>query len=271
MQAWRGVLGMTLALCLAAAGCTSDNGDSPARPTPSACGAEQRGRGGPRSPAAPAARRPGLTNPFGCGGGFTCATLRVPLDRTDPARAGLSLLVAMEQDGRAPRGLLVVLAGGPGQAGVPLVERLVETLGDEVVDAYRVAVLDQRGTGATALRCPALQQAMGFSDLTPPPATGRRGCAQAVGDAREFYSTDDVVADLDLLRIAVGVDRMSLFGTSYGTLRRRAVRPRPPAPGAVAGARLGGAARWHRPARRRRDACRTPGAARRLRRDRLPG
>ena len=160
---------------------------------------------------------PALTDPFGCGGGFTCSTLRVPLDRADPAKAGLSLLVAMEEEASAPRGLLVVLAGGPGQAGVPLVERLVETLGAEVVDAYRVAVLDQRGTGATALRCAALQEAMGFSDLTPPPATTVEACAQAVGDAREFYSTDDVVADLDLLRIAVGVDRMSLFGTSYGS------------------------------------------------------
>ena len=86
-----------------------------------------------------------------------------------------------------------------------------------MVDAYRVAVLDQRGTGATVLRCPALQRAMGFSDLTPPPAPAVESCAQAVGGAREFYSTDDVVADLDLLRIAVGVDRMSLYGTSYGT------------------------------------------------------
>ena len=46
MRAWRGVvtmtLGLTLALCLAIAGCTSDDADPPARPKPSAAGASGR-------------------------------------------------------------------------------------------------------------------------------------------------------------------------------------------------------------------------------------
>jgi pimeloyl-ACP methyl ester carboxylesterase len=125
--------------------------------------------------------------------------------------------VAVETDAGEDRGLLLVLAGGPGQAAVPVLPRLVRSLGPQVVDAYRIAFLDQRGTGATALRCPGLQRAMGFSDLTPPPAAAVRNCAHRLGDDREFYSTDDVVADLDQLRAALGSDRMTLYGTSYGT------------------------------------------------------
>jgi pimeloyl-ACP methyl ester carboxylesterase len=200
---------LLLATCLALVACTGDHPDR---------SGDRSGSPTSAHPATPApAAAPALTDPFGCGHGFTCATLRVPLDRADPAGGSLPLLVALEEQTAAPRGLLLVLAGGPGQAGVPLVERLVDTLGAGVVDDYRIALLDQRGTGATALRCPALQEAMGFSDLTPPPAAAVEACARAVGDDRELYSTDDVVADLDLLRIAVGADRMTLYGTSYGT------------------------------------------------------
>ena len=142
-------------LFLAIAGCTSDSGGQAARPTPSAAGATEAGEATAAGSATPAPAAPGLTNPFGCGGGFTCATLEVPLDRADPAKAALSLLVATETGRpRRPAACCVVLAGGPGQAGVPLVERLVETLGADVVDAYRVAVLDQRGTGARRCAAP---------------------------------------------------------------------------------------------------------------------
>ena len=139
------------------------------------------------------------------------------MDRGDERRGTLSLRVAVESEVSADKGLLLVLAGGPGQAGVPVLQRLVRSLGTEVVDAYRIAVLDQRGTGATALRCPDLQLAMGFSDLTPPPEAAVRMCASAIGDDREFYSTDDVVADLEQLRAGLGVEKMTLYGTSYGT------------------------------------------------------
>jgi pimeloyl-ACP methyl ester carboxylesterase len=117
----------------------------------------------------------------------------------------------------AAKGVLVVLAGGPGQAAVPLVQLVWSTVGTKVLDAYRVVVIDQRGTGGRALVCPALQRAMGSSDLTPPPPEAVRACAEKLGPQRELYSTDDVIADLDLLRRALDVDQITLYGTSYGT------------------------------------------------------
>jgi pimeloyl-ACP methyl ester carboxylesterase len=204
------LVAVVLAGWLAVAGCSSrDHGNSPA-------GNQADGQGA-RTGSAPAAPGPGLGSPSTCRASFTCAILEVPLDRADPGRGTLRLRVAVESEVSADRGVLLVLAGGPGQTGVPLIKRLVDNLGGDVVHAYRIAVLDQRGTGATALRCLDLQRAMGFSDLTPPSASAVRSCARTVGNDREFYSTDDVVADLDQLRRALGAEKMTLYGTSYGT------------------------------------------------------
>ena len=58
---------------------------------------------------------------------------------------------------------------------------------------------------------------MGSSDLTPPTAAAVRACGAAIGPKRRFFGTDDVVADLDLLRRALGAERWSIDGVSYGT------------------------------------------------------
>jgi pimeloyl-ACP methyl ester carboxylesterase len=78
-------------------------------------------------------------------------------------------------------------------------------------------MLDQRGTGAAALRCPALQAAAGASDLNrvPPPIVA--ACARSIGSSRRFYSTPETVADIEALRAALGVHRLTLDGVSYGT------------------------------------------------------
>ena len=83
--------------------------------------------------------------------------------------------------------------------------------------AYRIVVYDQRGTGAGALHCKALQRAMGSSDLYPPPTASVRACALKLGDRRQFFGTDDVVADMEDLRQALGVDTWTIDGISYGT------------------------------------------------------
>ena len=112
--------------------------------------------------------------------------------------------------------MLVLLTGGPGQPGVPYIGRLPAKLGP-VAQQYRIVMLDQRGTGGGALRCPDLQAQMGASDLYPPTAGAVRACAAAVGAKRAFYGTDDVVADLEALRQVLGVKRWTLDGISYGS------------------------------------------------------
>jgi pimeloyl-ACP methyl ester carboxylesterase len=147
---------------------------------------------------------------------FSCGTLSVRLDALGSAPGQLSLQVAVSDVTAAPRGVLVLLTGGPGQPGVPFVPRLASRLGP-ALRGYRLVMLDQRSTGAGALACPALQQEMGASDLTVPTPAAVRSCAAAIGPSRRYFATADTVADIEALRNALGVTRLTLDGVSYGS------------------------------------------------------
>ncbi len=166
---------------------------------------------------APAATRPALTGAHPCAQapGFTCSALTVPLDHGGHARGTLRLQVAT-QDGAGSHGVLLFLTGGPGQPGAPFAARLQLRLG-ALFDGYRLVMLDQRGTGGAALRCPALQRRMGSSDLAVPTRGEVSGCAQTIGPKRRFFGTDQTVEDIDALRTALGVRKLTLDGVSYGT------------------------------------------------------
>ena len=161
---------------------------------------------------------PSLTGAAPCPAfaGYTCSTLAVPLDHAGRKGGTLRLAVAAADNLRAPRGVLLLITGGPGQPGVPALPRIPKILGAELHD-YRIVVYDQRGTGAGALNCPALQSEMGSSDLWPPSAAAVRACSRQLGNRRQFFGTDDVVADMESLRRALGVDRWTLDGISYGS------------------------------------------------------
>jgi pimeloyl-ACP methyl ester carboxylesterase len=151
--------------------------------------------------------------------GFRCATLSVPLHRRGPhARDGrrLTLDVAIQRTARAPRGDLLMLTGGPGQPGRPFGPRLASRLRSAAA-GHRLVLIDQRGTGRNALRCPALQDSVGTSDVAVPAARGVAACARALGATRDAYATADTVADLDALRRALGDRRWTVGGVSYGT------------------------------------------------------
>jgi pimeloyl-ACP methyl ester carboxylesterase len=140
----------------------------------------------------------------------------VPLDHSGRSPGSLDLAVAVADNAEAPRGVLVELTGGPGQGGVDYVSRVRARM-RAVMREYRLVMFDQRGTGEDALSCPALQRAMGTSDLTVPPRGVVEACARRIGPSRRFYSTAATVADLDALRAALGADELTLDGTSYGT------------------------------------------------------
>jgi pimeloyl-ACP methyl ester carboxylesterase len=148
--------------------------------------------------------------------GFRCFTLTVPLDHSGSTRGELRLPVAVQPVQDAPRGVFVGLSGGPGQPGVPFAPSFKRRLG-KALEGYQIVTIDQRGTGGTVLRCPALQRSMGSSDITTPAPGTVEDCASTIGDKRRFYTTADTVADLELLRDALGADKLTLDGVSYGT------------------------------------------------------
>jgi pimeloyl-ACP methyl ester carboxylesterase len=144
-----------------------------------------------------------------------CARITVPLDRSG-AVPGTIALHAERLRARGRRdGALFALAGGPGEAATPYVFDWAFTF----IPALRnrdLVVFDQRGTGLSgALRCRGL-----FVPVTRTPleqAQAAAHCAQSLGPRRDFYTTRDSVDDIDAVRRAVGVDKITLFGVSYGT------------------------------------------------------
>jgi pimeloyl-ACP methyl ester carboxylesterase len=165
-----------------------------------------------------AAPRPALTGSHPCDGlaGYTCSTLSVPLDRSGRVPGSLRLNVAAADNAKAPRGVLLFLTGGPGQPGVPSVARVAAKLAP-LLSSYRLVLVDQRGTGGTAIRCPQLQAEIGTSDIAVPSARAVRACAAKLGRTRGLYATEATVADLDELRQALGAGTWTIDGVSYGT------------------------------------------------------
>ena len=102
---------------------------------------------------------------------------------TGPAASDETLDLRVAVAGAKDAPVLVILTGGPGEPALPFMDRAREWFGPEA-KKLRLVAIDQRGTGADALQCPALQSAMGASDLTPPPAAAVQSCAEAVGDQR---------------------------------------------------------------------------------------
>jgi pimeloyl-ACP methyl ester carboxylesterase len=157
------------------------------------------------------------THPCAGIAGFTCSTLAVPLDHSGHTPGTLRLQVAAADNLTAARGVLLFLTGGPGQPGVPFVPRIASRIAPVLKD-YRLVMFDQRGTGLFgAINCPALQAAVGSSDITVPPPLAVQECANSIGPDRRFYSTRDTVADMDMLRQALGAQKMVIDGVSYGT------------------------------------------------------
>lgn len=172
----------------------------------------------PVAAAAAADHGPRLSDAKPCDGqpGFTCATLTVPLDHRGRTPGRLELRVAYADNANAKRGVLLALAGGPGQAGLRF-DTFKRALAP-VLDDHQLVMIDQRGTGVEgALDCPQLQAERGILDYDVPTPAAVRECARSVGSKRQFFATADTVDDLELLRRALGAKKWTIDGISYGT------------------------------------------------------
>ena len=144
--------------------------------------------------------------------GFECATLDVPLDHSGARPGALTLAATRVPAATNPgRVAVVALAGGPGQAAVPLARVFADDLGAALA-SRDLLVYDQRGTGSSgSLVCAALRRTSGsLAGVT-------RQCSQQIGPARGFFKTADSVGDIEALRVAGGYDKLVLYGVSYGT------------------------------------------------------
>jgi pimeloyl-ACP methyl ester carboxylesterase len=166
--------------------------------------------------------------PFRACEGIGCTRLSVPLDRSGTASGRISLYVERRRAVRPRRGVTLLLAGGPGQPAT------LAYGGFRSRDSYNdfaaltphndIVAFDGRGTGRSGvLRCPELEGAS-LVDAGHEAAL----CALRLGRRRGFYRTSDTVEDIEALRAALGVQRLTLIGVSYGTLVAQAYAARYP-------------------------------------------
>jgi len=152
-----------------------------------------------------------------------CGWVDVPenRDRHDGRRLRLRIVV-LSTETLAARASdpLFVLAGGPGQAASEQAWVLKDFA---LVRRNRdVVLVDVRGTGdSVPLRCklPGTDEdPQGyFTDLySPASISACRQELEATADLTRFTTTE-TARDLDAVRAALGIERMNLFGTSYGT------------------------------------------------------
>lgn len=125
--------------------------------------------------------------------------VQVPLDHQNPHGEQISVY-AREVSTDPAKPWLLYLQGGPGGKS-PRPASLSGWLA-EAVKHFRVLLLDQRGTG---LSTPANRQSLAL-----------RGDAAAQAHYLRFFRADSIVRDAEALRTALGIERWSTLGQSYG-------------------------------------------------------
>ncbi|MFE9684460.1 alpha/beta hydrolase [Streptomyces sp. NPDC006285] len=161
-----------------------------------------------------------------------CASLKVPLDHTDPhgRRVTLALSRVPHTSKKTYQGPLLVNPGGPGGSGLTLAGFVASSLPKRVAAQYDVIGFDPRGVGASrpALNCRPGHFAPVRPDSLP---AGRalektnldrarafaRACAARHGDVLPYIDTVSAARDMDAIRRALGAEKINYFGYSYGT------------------------------------------------------
>lgn len=131
-------------------------------------------------------------------------TLKLPLDHARPEGERIDVFaraVVLAEKAGAMQPWLVFLQGGPGFEGPRPVSPDAPGWLRRALADYRVLLLDQRGMGRSTPVGPADAAA------TPP---------QVLADRLALHRADAIVRDAECFREALGVDRWSVLGQSFG-------------------------------------------------------
>lgn len=214
-------------------GCTSGGSGTPSAAASSGGGSE-----------APSAAPTAVLRPYydqklswrECGvPGFDCTTMKVPLDYENPKGGDIDIAVARRKatDPSKRLGSLVVNPGGPGGSGIGYLQAYAGIgYPAPVRAAYDMVSFDPRGVDrSTPVQClngPAMDK---YTQVDQTPDTPAEQ-ARLVAAFKEFaaacrthsqrilphVSTVDAARDMDVLRAALGDEKLNYVGASYGTL-----------------------------------------------------
>ncbi len=210
-------IGMATALALAAAGCNGD--EDTASPSAVPAGLESFYE-----------QKPSWKD---CEDGFECTTVEVPLDYSKPSgdKLGISVIRLPAQDSSDRIGSLLTNPGGPGGSGVDFVRQVGRAFGADLRKRFDIVGFDPRGVaGSDPVRCNTGAQLDDFfsTDASPDDeqetrALGTEGeefaqnCETKAADKLPHVGTVNAARDMDVLRAALGDDKLTYYGASYGT------------------------------------------------------
>lgn len=161
--------------------------------------------------------------------GFECATIQVPRDHAEPAGPTIPIaLIRQPATGDDRIGSVVFNPGGPGGSGIEFLSLAVLGVPAEVAERFDLVSFDPRGVGASAsVRCDLTRD-----DGVPLVADDDRAawdaaladqlaevatCTTDPAGIAAQLGTNQAARDLDLIREAIGDDRLTYVGFSYGT------------------------------------------------------
>ncbi|HEY7948374.1 MAG TPA: alpha/beta hydrolase [Acidimicrobiales bacterium] len=183
----------------------------------------------------------------GCGSDLQCGSVTVPLDYSRPG--GRTIQIAVERrpaaDPAQRIGSLVINPGGPGTSGIDDMENELSVLSSGLLDRFDIVSFDPRGVQRSApVQCapgtPTPTSVPPTPTTTSPPTpalpdpvpvttadqraalAGDRAygtaCATYSNGVLPFVGTVDAARDLDRIRAALGDQKLTFIGHSYGTL-----------------------------------------------------
>jgi pimeloyl-ACP methyl ester carboxylesterase len=166
---------------------------------------------------------------------LTCATVPVPLDYSRPEGEQIELQVSRlaSDDPAERRGVLLLNPGGPGGSGLTQSTLLAsQGLPDTVLDAYDLIGMDTRGVGhSTRVDCEFALGGDYFGNVPPyavddaavverakvVEAAAEQCAANDENGLLRHVSTANAARDLDSIRAALGEEKASFLGYSYGS------------------------------------------------------
>lgn len=160
-----------------------------------------------------------------------CATVKVPLDHAEPNGRAIRLALSrIPHTASTYQGPLLVNPGGPGGSGISMAAFVAGELPADVAAQYDVIGFDPRGVGRSE---PALDCKPGHFNTVRPDTVPRslheesanmrraesfaRACGRKYGDLLKHISTVSTAKDIDVVRTALGAEKINYFGYSYGT------------------------------------------------------
>jgi pimeloyl-ACP methyl ester carboxylesterase len=166
-----------------------------------------------------------------CGGGFECSSLTVPLDYSNPTKSAIAISVIRLKAADNKLGSLILNPGGPGGSGIQYARAAQVVISDEVRKNFDVVGFDPRGVGqSTPIECLDDKTTDEYIALdgTPDDQTELdqsiamltkfgKDCLTNSPELAGFVDTESAAKDVDILRAALGDEKLNWLGKSYGT------------------------------------------------------